>query len=96
MVTTPVSVQNKDIFSVSESTVTDNSNVSFNLTQQGTYIIKLVDKNTDQVLTKEKITGRAGLNTIKIYTRTLTVKYLYLVLCDEGGNQINKTTIITN
>ena len=92
----PVPAPAKDVFSVTESTVTNSSEISFTLSQAGIYIIKLVDKNTDQVLTKEKITGKAGVNTLKIYTRTLTVKYLYLVLCDESGNQINKTTIITN
>ncbi len=93
---TPVPPPIKDIFSVTESTVTDNSDIIFNLNQSGIYIIKLIDKNTEQVVTKEKINGKVGANTLKIYTRTLPVKYLYLVLSDESGNQINKTTIITN
>lgn len=85
-----------DIFSVTESTVDNNSDISFNLNAPGTYIVKLVDKNTDQVIFKERINGKLGTNTIKIYTRTLPVKYLYLILSDENNNQINKTTITIN
>ena len=94
--TIPTPPQVKDIFSVSESIVTNNSEISFTLTKPGIYIIKLVDKNTEQVLIKEKITGKVGVNNMKIYTRMLPVKYLYLILDDDGGNQINKTTIIIN
>ena len=92
----PTPPQVTDIFSVTESTVADNSDILFKLTTSGIYIIKLVDKNTDQVIAKERINGKVGMNTIKIYTRTLPVKYLYLILDDNGGNQINKTTIIIN
>ncbi len=92
----PAPPQVTDVFSVTESTITDKSDISFKLDNAGIYIIKLVDKNTEQVITKEKINGKVGTNTIKIYTRTLPVKYLYLILDDEGGNQVNKTTIIIN
>ena len=92
----PTPPQVTDIFSVTESTVADNSDILFKLTTPGLYIIKLVDKNTDQVIAKERINGKVCMNTIKIYTRTLPVKYLYLILDDNGGNQINKTTIIIN
>ena len=92
----PTPPQVTDIFSVTESTVADNSDILCQLTTPGLYIIKLVDKNTDQVIAKERINGKVGMNTIKIYTRTLPVKYLYLILDDNGGNQINKTTIIIN
>ena len=89
-------LQTIDIFSVTESTITDKSDISFKLNTAGIYVVKLVDKNTEQVITKEKINGKVGVNTIKIYTRTIPVKYLYLILDDDGGNQINKTTIIIN
>ena len=92
----PIPPQVPDVFSVTESTVTNNSDISFKLDKAGIYIIKLIDKNTEQVITKERINGKVGTNTIKIYTRALPVKYLYLVLSDENNVQINKTTIITN
>ena len=92
----PIPPQVPDVFSVTESTVTNNSDISFKLDKAGRYIIKLIDKNTEQVITKERINGKVGTNTIKIYTRALPVKYLYLVLSDENNVQINKTTIITN
>lgn len=93
---TPSPPQVTDIFSVTESIVTDNSDISFKLNTSGMYIIKMVDKSTDQVIFKERIDGKVGVNTIKIYTRTLPVKYLYLILDDSGGNQIYKTTIVIN
>lgn len=92
----PEPPQVPDVFSVTESTVTNNSDISFKLDKAGIYIIKLIDKNTEQVVTKERINGKVGINTLKLYTRSLPVKYLYLVLDDDGGNQINKTTIIIN
>jgi len=92
----PEPPQVPDVFSVTESTVTNNSDISFKLDKAGIHIIKLIDKNTEQVITKERINGKVGTNTIKIYTRALPVKYLFLVLSDENNVQINKTTIITN
>ncbi len=92
----PTPPQTIDIFSMTESTITDKSDISFKLNTAGIYVVKLIDKNTEQVITKEKINGKVGVNTIKIYTRAIPVKYLYLILDDEGGNQINKTTIIIN
>lgn len=92
----PVPPQATDIFSKNESIITKDSDISFNLDKSGIYVFKLIDKNTDQVISKEKINGKIGMNTIKLYVRTIPVKYLYLVLDDEGGNQVNKTTIIIN
>lgn len=92
----PTPPQTIDIFSMTESTITDKSDISFKLNTAGIYVVKLIDKNTDQVISKEKINGKVGMNIIKIYTRTIPVKYLYLILDDEGGNQINKTIIIIN
>lgn len=92
----PTPPQVIDIFNKTESTITKDSDISFNLNKSGIYVFKLIDKNTDQVIAKEKINGKIGRNTIKLYVRAIPIKYLYLVLDDEGGNQINKTTIIIN
>lgn len=92
----PAPLQVIDIFNKTESTITKDSDISFNLNKSGIYVFKLIDKNTDQVIAKEKINGKIGMNTIKLYVRAIPVKYLYMVLDDEGGNQINKTTIIIN
>jgi hypothetical protein len=37
-----------------------------------------------------------GENKLKIYTSSLPVKYLYLLLEDESKSQIGKTTITIN
>lgn len=85
-----------DVFSVSESSVSDGQEIMFKLTSDSTYILKLVDKSTNQVISKEKITGKVGENKIILYTKSIQSKYLYLVLEGINKNQINKTTIILN
>jgi len=66
----------------------------FKLTSDSTYVLKLVDKVSGQVISKEKIKGIIGVNKIKIYTKSLPAKYLYLVLEDGNKKEMNKTTII--
>jgi hypothetical protein len=85
----------KDIFSVSQSTVTNAQTFNFTLPSAGPYTLTLVDSLTKQVISREKIYGSAGLNTRNIYTKTIQSKYLQLVLSDANNNQIGKTTIIT-
>ena len=63
----------------------------FKLTSDSTYVLKLVDKTTNQVISKEKIVGKIGENKINIYTKSIQSKYLYLVLEDGNKKQINKT-----
>ena len=84
-----------DVFSVSESSVSDGDEIMFKLSSDGIYILKLVDKNTNQTLSKEKIVGKIGENKIRIYIKSLQSKYLYLILEDINKKEINKTTIIT-
>lgn len=87
---------NKDIFATTQTTLSDNSDLLFKLDTAGTYILKLSDKNTGQVLTKERIVGKAGENNIKIYIRSLNSKYLYLTLSDGRNTLLKETTIIIN
>lgn len=84
-----------DIFTITESEIIDGQEIMFKLLNDSSYIIKLVDKTNNQVLSKEKIKGKIGLNKIKIYTKSLPSKYLYLVLEDVNKKEISKTTIIT-
>ena len=85
-----------DIFTLEQSKVVDGEEIMFNLTTDGDYIIKLTDKVSDQVLSKEKINGKKGINNFKIYTKSLPVQYLYLTIEDMDKNQIGKTIITTN
>ena len=85
-----------DIFAQTETTISNGDQVMFKLTSDSSYVIKLVDKATNQVITKEKISGKIGENLINIYTKTIQSKYLYLVLEDGNKKEINKTTIILN
>jgi hypothetical protein len=48
----------------------------------------------NQVLTRERFIGQIGQNKKKIYTKSLSVKYLYLLLEDENKSKVGKTIII--
>ena len=90
----PPTVQ--DIFSVSESTLSNGSDIYFDLKAAGVYTLTMVDKSTNQVITRERINGKLGQNKLKIYTSSLPVKYLYLILEDNTRTQIGKTSIVIN
>ena len=85
-----------DIFSVAESTVSNGDVINFDLKTAGVYTLTLIDETQNQVLTRERINGKVGQNKLKIYTRSLTVKYLYLILEDASKTQIGKTAIKIN
>ena len=84
-----------DIFKVEQSMVSNKSEISFNVQNEGIYIVTMVDKNTNQVLSREKIKCIIGKNKIKVYTKTIPSQYLYLTLEDSFDNQLGKTIITT-
>ena len=87
---------NKDIFSVSQSTISNGADIIITLKSPGIYTLTMGDSTTSQVITRERFTGKVGENKLKIYTNSLPVKYLYLLLEDGSKTQIGKTTIIIN
>ena len=86
----------KDIFTTERNTVNNGSDIPFNLKSNGVYTLTISDTVSGQVITRERFTGKVGLNSMKIYTKTLSSPYLYLILQDQSGTQIGKTTIIIN
>jgi hypothetical protein len=94
--TPPTPPSNKDIFSVSQSTVSNGTDILITLKSSGIYTLTMGDSITNQVITRERFTGKVGENKLKIYTSSLPVKYLYLLLENESKTQIGKTTIIIN
>ena len=82
------------IFSVGESSVLDGQSIYFDLPSAGIYYLSLVDKESGQVVSREKFNGQAGENVKKIYTKSLQFRYLYLLLEDVTKKEINRTTII--
>ena len=85
-----VEPQTIDIFKVEQSTLSNKSEISFNVETEGVYIITIIDKNTNQVLSREKIKCIIGKNKIKIYTKSLQSRYLYLLLEDVTKKEISK------
>ena len=84
------------IFNVGESSVTNGQSIHFDLPSMGTYYLTLIDKESGQVISREKFIGQNGENVKKIYTNSISVKYLYLLLEDVTKKEISKTTIIIN
>ena len=83
------------IFSVSESRVTDGQSIHFDLPTDGVYTLTLIDKESGNVVGRERFTGKAGENIKKIYTNSIQSQYLYMLLQDVIGKEVGKTTIIT-
>ena len=94
IVPTPLPNPNVDIFTQSETSISNGDEVMFKLTSDSTYILKLVDKTTNQVISKEKIVGKIGENKLNIYTNSIQSQYLYLILEDVTKKEIRKTTIL--
>lgn len=92
----PVKNLDVDVFSLTEVNVSNGDEIKFTLPSDSAYVLRLIDKNTNQTISKEKIQGKIGINKMKIYTKSSQSKYLFLVLEGINKNQINKTTLILN
>lgn len=83
------------IFSLSENRVTDGQVIHFDLPSDGLYTLSLIDKESEQVISRERFNGKSGRNIKRIYTKSIESRYLYLLLEDVTRKEIGKTTIIT-
>ena len=86
----------KDIFATSQNTVSNGDNIYFNIKSSSTYTLTMFDSINNQVVTRERFKGKTGINNLKIYTSSLPIKYLYLILIDSANTQIGKTKLIIN
>ena len=93
---TPEVISIDNIFSVTESKVTNGQSIYFDLPSAGTYMLTLIDVTTNQTISREKFIGQNGENVKKIYTNSLPKGYLYLVLESVDRNELKKTKIIVN
>jgi hypothetical protein len=91
-VITPVATTN--VFNNAKNTIDNGQEIQFDLTKNGVYTLTMGDSTTNQVLTRERFNGQIGINKKKIYTKSLSVKYLYLLLEDENKSKVGKTIII--
>jgi hypothetical protein len=91
---TPTLPTIQKIFSLNESSVTNGQSIYFDLPSAGVYTLTLIDKNTGQIISRERFNGKMGENIKKIYTNSIQYQYLYLLLEDVTKTQIAKTTII--
>jgi hypothetical protein len=86
---------NQKIFSVNESKIINGQDIYFDLPSAGIYTLTLIDKESGQVIGRERFTGKFGENIKKIYTNSIQSQYLYLLLEDVTKKEIGKTIIIT-
>ena len=87
---------NKEFFNSPENNVKNGDLINFNLTTGGVYTLTMIDTVQNQVVSRERFTGKVGLNSLKIFTNTLPTKNLSVVLKDQNNNQVGKTRIIIN
>ena len=92
----PTPTVDKEFFTLSENTVKNGDIIKFNLTTAGVYTLTMIDTPQNQVVSRERFTGKIGLNYLKIYTNSLSTKYLSVELKDQNNNQIGKTKITIN
>ena len=90
----PMPMPVQKIFNVSESSVVNGQSIHFDLPSAGSYTLTLVDKESGNVVSREKFIGQRGENIKKIYTNSLQNRYLYLLLEDVTKTEIGKTIII--
>ena len=90
----PEVVAKDNIFNVTESRVVNGQSIYFDLPSAGTYTLTLIDISTNQVISRERFVGQNGENVRKIYTNSLPIGYLYLVLGSVDNNELKKTKII--
>ena len=90
----PVVETNTDIFSKTQTEVADGQIITFDLKADGVYTLTIGDSVTNQVVTRERFTGKTGQNKLTLYTKSLPTSYLYLLLEDGNKSQVGKTTII--
>ena len=90
----PIVETNTDIFSKTQTEVTDGQIITFDFKADGIYTLTIGDSVTHQVVTRERFAGKTGQNKITLYTKSLPTSYLYLLLEDGNKTQVGKTTII--
>ena len=90
----PIVETNTDIFSKTQTEVTDGQIITFDLKADGVYTLTIGDSVTNQVVTRERFTGKTGQNKLTLYTKSLPTSYLYLLLEDGNKTQVGKTIII--
>jgi hypothetical protein len=90
----PAISENTNIFSTSQSEVTDGQGLTFSLKSDGVYTLTIGDSVNNQVVTRERFIGKTGENKIILYTKSLPKTSLYLLLEDQNKSEVAKTTII--
>jgi hypothetical protein len=79
------------VFEVNQGTIKDGQDISFNIDSTEQHYLIVLQNNS--VVTKEKFTPITGLNTRKIFTKTLNPG-TYKLLLQKGSQTLNETLIV--
>jgi hypothetical protein len=90
----PEVIAKDNIFNVTESSVINGQSIYFDLPSEGVYTLTMTDKETGQVVSRERFIGQNGENIKKIYTNSIQSQYLYLSIEDATKKEIKKTIIV--
>lgn len=72
--------------------VTDKTPITFDLSSSGVYDMVIVDELKNEIITRERFNGTAGVNSLTIYTRALN-KGSYLLKIEQNNKTINTLNI---
>jgi uncharacterized protein VirK/YbjX len=86
--------KSQSIFDTKENIVVDGQSIQFNLSKEGIYTLTLIDKETNQVISRERFIGVINENSKFIYTKSIQSQHLYLLLEDFTKTEIGKTTLM--
>jgi hypothetical protein len=90
----PPTIIDSSVFDVKESKIVDGQDIYFTLPSTGVYTLTLIDKETNQVISRERFNGTIGQNKKNIYIKSIQSRYLYLVLSDIDRKEINRTKLV--
>lgn len=82
----------KTTFDKKSVVVTDKTPISFELPADGIYNMVIVDELKNETVTRERFTGKTGVNSLTIYTYAVN-KGSYLLKIEQNNKTINTLNI---
>lgn len=88
----PTTSLDKTTFDKQSIVVADKTPITFDLSSSGVYDMVIVDEMKNEIVTRERFNGKAGINSLTIYTRALN-KGSYLLKIEQNKKTINTLNI---
>lgn len=88
----PVVSLDRTTFEKQSVVVTDKTPITFDLSSDGVYDMVIVDELKNEIVTRERFTGKTGVNSLTIYTYAVN-KGSYLLKIEQNNKTINTLNI---